>query len=85
MPTSLNGQIVPSGSKDAKGPYLLELVPACPLGELSGGRSVSVVDEPNGLEPDGSPSHAWKYNVRTGEFICNSNEMAKSGMPYWRW
>ncbi len=85
LPTSSRGQIVPAGSQDAKGPYLLELVPECPLGELRGGRSVSVVDEPNSLEPDGSPSHPWKYNVRTGEFICNSNETAKSGTPYWQW
>lgn len=67
------------------GPYLTGQIPHSTVRPIRGNTTVSVVAEPGRLSPSGGSTYAWKYNARTGEFICNSRAVGLDGKEYWKW
>lgn len=87
MKTDEKGQLLKDpNTPGAIGPFLTAGIPPVSVGKLSGERTVNVVDMNGRIQADAQPAHAWKYNARTGEFICNSNMLCSTETSrYWEW
>jgi len=87
MRTNADGIVLSQSSTEKGcGPFLHSTIPHCPVGMLQRKNTINIVSEDGRIHADTSPQHAWKYNSRTGEFICNSNALCVDGSsPYWWW
>lgn len=80
-PTNEDGLAVPTSGR-SHGPYLMGSIPECPVGPRIGERSIEFVDSPSKLAGSPTSTSAWKYNVQTGEFICNTTNLSLVGLAY---
>lgn len=80
-PTNRDGLSTPTSGRSL-GPYLMGSIPECPVGPRLGESSIEIVDSLSKIAGSSKPSAAWKYNVQTGEFICNLTKLSLGGLAY---
>ena len=77
-----NGSLPPcanatSSLQDALDEYIRGDFPICPVGTKNDDVE-STTTSPMAANP--TPTHSWKYNTSTGEFIINSNALSGDGV-----
>jgi prepilin-type N-terminal cleavage/methylation domain-containing protein len=86
LPTNSNGTVLDDVHvPQARGPYIHGSIPPCPVGPLTGNSDINFVTGYTKLMPDAQPRQGWKFNISTGEFICNTTALSSGGTPYWTW
>ena len=85
--SDVDGKIIDDvDAENTDAPYLKTAIPKCTVGKLQNLNTVLIVDMPGKINAQPNPTHAWKYNIRTGQFICNCNDLALGDKtPYWQW
>ena len=74
------GQLPPcanpgSSLQTALAPYIRGSFPVCPIGGDADVEATTTTP----IVATATPTHSWKYNTSTGEFICNSDSLSGDG------